>query len=150
MAKPAFRYNTSSLSAGVRRLAEQFPLRAQAAMKDVGHYLRSETQKRTPVDEGFLTNDVSFQVIPYRQSTSVAIYIPANAPSSSYAIWTHEGYYNLGPNSRAKQGKVEAGIVVGRKYITRAILENIDTVRKIIEAKLKTAVTSVTVGGLLK
>ena len=142
MAKPQFRYSTRSLSAGVRRLALQFPMRAQAAMKDVGHYLRGETQKRTPVDEGNLTNDVSFQVIPYSQSAAVAIYIPTNAPSSKYAIWTHEGDYNLGPNSQAKQGKSEAGIVVGRKYITRAILENMETVMKIIEAKLKTAVTS--------
>lgn len=143
MAKPQFRYSTRGLSAGIRRLAQEFPSRAKAAMTDVGHYLRGETQKRTPVDEGNLTNDVSFQVIPYKQSAAVAIYIPTNAPSSKYAIWTHEGDYNLGPNSRAKQAKSEAGIVVGRKYITRAILENQKTIVKIIEAKLKTAVTSV-------
>lgn len=142
MSTPQFRYSTRGLSDGIRRLLQEFPARAKAAMTDVGHYLKGETQKRTPVDEGNLTNDVSFVVIPYKSSSAVCLFIPSNAPSSKYAVWIHEGEYNLGPNSRLKQAKSEAGIVVGRKYITRAIMENQKTVMKIIEAKLKTSVTS--------
>jgi hypothetical protein len=43
-----------------------------------------------------------------------------------YARKMHEGRYNLGPGSRAKQAS--AGVEVGRKYLDRAYDENRDAV----------------------
>ena len=61
--------------------------------------------------------------------------IAAKAPSSHYAIPMHEGFYQLGENSREKQRKVN--VMVGRKFITRAIDENRPTIKEIIKNDLK-------------
>jgi len=135
MAKGKFRINTRELQAGIRRLIESNRAKAKAAMTDAGHFIRSEAQLRTPVDEGMLTSDVHTEVVEYRKSYAATVYIPVNCPSAKYAVRMHEGTYKLGANSQSKQGKVP--VVVGRKYITRAIDENREEIGRVIAARMK-------------
>jgi hypothetical protein len=130
-----FRVNTRELESGVRRLLAANKEKIGKAMKDAGHFIRSEVQLRTPVDEGILTSGIKSEVVEHRKSYAVKIFVPANAPSAKYAVPMHEGKYKLGENSQAKQKTVSA--VVGRKYITRAIEENMTEIGKVIAGRLK-------------
>lgn len=135
MAKAKFRYNTRELAAAVQRELMLFPIRARRAMNAVGGYLAGEAKERSPVDEGFLTADIANRTIENKGSFSAAIYIPSNATSSDYAIPMHEGSYTPGEKSLAKQ--IKTGKAVGRKFITRAIDENILDAQRIIQHELR-------------
>lgn len=135
MAKAKFRYNTRELAAAVQRELMLFPDRARRAMNAVGGYLAGEAKERSPIDEGFLTADIANRTIENKGSFSAAIYIPSNATSSDYAIEMHEGNYTPGEKSFAKQ--IKTGKAVGRKFITRAIDENILDAQRIIQHELR-------------
>lgn len=135
MSKPHFRFNTRSLSAGIRRELMAQPERAKRAMNAVGGFINTEAKDRSPVKEGFLTSDISNQTVQFEKSYAAVIYIPSNATSAPYAIPMHEGKYNLGKDSEAKAAKTGKG--VGNKFITRAIDANRDVIREIITQELK-------------
>ena len=134
MADNLFSFNTKSLRSGVKKFIEENPERSVRAMNAVGGYVRGEAQDLAPVDKGFLTADIINTTKINSKSYSAVIYVPSNAPSSKYAIKMHEGFYNLGKNSKIKQKKV--GKVVGRKFITRAMYGNKPTITKIILKEL--------------
>jgi len=76
-----------------------------------------------PIDEGFLVASEKTEVVQTLTGPVGHIYIPVNSPASDYAIPMHEWSYNLGKGSLTKQaGQKE---VVGRKYLERALTENI-------------------------
>lgn len=135
MAGKTFRFSTRELSAAVRREQANHPLRAKRAMDAVGGFLNGETKDLTPVDEGFLTADVSNRTVEYKKSYAAVIYIPSNGSSARYAIPMHENEYIPGPKSLDKQKTV--GKVVGRKFITRAIDGNLKNIRAIIVSEVK-------------
>ena len=130
-----FRVNTREFGRRIQETARANGAAAMKAMQDVGHYLRGQVQLRTPVDEGNLTADIAMRVVEYQRSMATVLFIPSNAPSSQYAIRMHEGQYNLGENSQEKQRKVN--VIVGRKFITRAIDDNRTTIKEIIKSNLK-------------
>lgn len=130
-----FRFNTRSLAAGIQKQLMLHSKQAQRAMNSVGGYLSGEAKDRAPVDEGFLTADITNKTIENKKSYSAAIYIPSNATSSDYAIAMHEGNYTPGAKSEKKAQKT--GKPVGRKFITRAIDENRGDIVKIIEFELR-------------
>ena len=130
-----FRFSTRELGRRIQEAARANGAAAMKAMQDVGHYLRGQVQLRTPVDEGNLTADIAMRVVEYQRSMATVLFIPSNAPSSQYAIRMHEGQYNLGENSQEKQRKVN--VIVGRKFITRAIDDNRTTIKEIIKSNLK-------------
>lgn len=134
MGKQLFRFSTRQLSAGIKKALLENAQAEERALADVGHFLRSEVQKRTPVDEGTLTGDVTTRRIDFNKSKAVAVYIPVNAGSSKYAIPMHEGKYLIGWKSRRKQSTV--GVLVGAKYIIRAIDDNRKRIVAIIKARL--------------
>lgn len=135
MAKQLFRFNTRQLGEKVRAALQAQPVKTRRAMDAVGGFLNGEVKDLTPVEEGFLTADVSNQTVQYRDSFASVIYIPSNAASSKYAIPMHEGQYRLGKDSLEKQRKV--GKPVGRKFITRAMYGHLDDIRGIIMRELK-------------
>ena len=135
MERQKFRFSTRELSAAVRRELANHPLRAKRAMDAVGGFLNGEAKDLTPVDEGFLTADVSNRTVEYKKSYAAVIYIPSNGSSAQYAVPMHENEYILGPKSLDKQKKV--GKVVGRKFITRAIDGNLKNIKAIIVSEAK-------------
>lgn len=130
-----FTFNTRELAAGIRRELLEHRGRARHALNAAAGYIASEAKDRAPIDEGFLTADISHKAVDNGKSWSAAIYIPSNAPSSGYAIRMHEGEYNLGPKSRERARKT--GKTVGRKFITRAIDDNRDDILKVIQFEMK-------------
>ncbi len=117
-----FRFNTREFDAGVRKALLQHPQQAMRAMRDIKNLLVMEVKKRTPVREGHLTGSITGEAVQLERSWAATVFVPVNSPAAAYAVWLHEGDYNLGENSLAKQGKT--GCTVGPKFITRAIDEN--------------------------
>ena len=68
MGKTLFRFNTRQLGDAVRRELQEHPLRARRAMNAVGGFLNGEVKDLVPVDEGFLTADVSNRTVEYKKS----------------------------------------------------------------------------------
>ena len=134
MAQQLFRFNTRQLGERVRAILQAQPYKTRRAMDAVGGYVNGEAKDLTPVDEGFLTADVSNRTVQYKQSFAAVVYIPSNATSSKYAIPMHENKYHLGKNSLEKQRKV--GKPVGRKFIERALWGHADDIRGIIKKEV--------------
>lgn len=130
-----FRFNTSELEAGIRKVLMEHPQLAAKAMRDVKNLLVLEVKKRTPVREGHLTASITGKVVEHNKSWAATVFVPLNSPASPYAVWLHEGDYKLGANSQAKQGKT--GCTVGPKYITRAIEENRERIVELMREALK-------------
>lgn len=130
-----FRFNTREFDAGIRKQLLEHPQQAARAMRDIKNLLVLEVKKRTPVREGHLTASITGEAVQLAKSWAATVYVPINSPAAPYAVWLHEGQYNLGDNSLAKQGK--AGCAVGPKYITRAIEENRERIIEIMREALK-------------
>lgn len=135
MAKDLFRYNTSELGRKVQEQLQAMPFKTQRAMNAVGGFLNGEAKDRAPVDEGFLTADISNKTVQYKKSFAAVVYVPSNATSAEYAVSMHENTYQLGKNSMAKQRKVS--VPVGRKFITRALDDNRKNISDILLQELK-------------
>ena len=130
-----FRFNTSGLSANIRQILNDRPAAARRAMNAVGGYLNGEAKDLCPVDEGFLTAEISNKTVVNPKSYAAVIFVPQNGQSASYAVAMHENHYNLGKNSKLKQRKV--GKIIGRKFITRALDANVKEIKSIIKSELK-------------
>ena len=135
MATPLFRFNTRQLGERIREELQAQPERARRAMNAVGGYINGEAKDLAPVDEGFLTADISNRTVEHEKSFAAVIYVPSNAASAQYAIPMHENQYNLGKNSLAKMRKV--GKPVGRKFITRAMWGHLKQIRGIIQKEME-------------
>ena len=137
MARPPlqFRFNTRDFDAKTRKLLLQHPQLINRVMGDIMKLLIIEVKKRTPVREGHLTAAITGETVPLKRGMAATVFVPLNSPAAAYAVWLHEGDYNLGANSLAKQKKT--GCVVGAKYITRAIDENRERIVAIMREALK-------------
>ncbi len=133
--KLKFRYSTREL--GFR--AQQFLLKhkkvARLAMQAVRDTVLKAAIDRCPKKEGILRNSLSGDVVEYGKSFAATCYVASNQFTQEYAVWIHEGHYNLGPLSQALQDKT--GIQVGRKYITRAIDDKREEIIRNLERCLK-------------
>jgi hypothetical protein len=95
--------------------------------KEFGKLLAAESAKRAPVDEGNLelshtykvTKDVRdrFQLTVFAGGTVKGVKV------EKYVIRMHEGTYNLGPKSAAKNASQQEA--VGPKFMDRALKDNI-------------------------
>lgn len=130
-----FRVNTRNLEAGIRKLLARDANLAKAAMQDVTQFLILHARKRAPKREGHLANSISGQVMAYKKSWAAVVFVPVNSPAAAYAIPMHENDYEPGAASLDKQSK--EGVVVGRRYLTRAIEENSKKIVDIIGSKVK-------------
>ena len=131
-----FRFNTRDFDAGVRKALLQHPQQAMRAMRDIKNLLVKEARWRCPKDEGHLRHEITGDVQQNASSLAACVYVPANSPASEYAVWIHEGQYNLGKKSMDLQRKTP-GVVIGPKYITRAIEENRERIVAIMREALK-------------
>lgn len=125
-----FTVDLSKLKAGVRKKLSEEPARRRKAMFEVAGFCSAEAKKRAPFWQGFLTADITGEAAIDGKTVAALIYVQANGQSASYAVQMHEGEYNLGPNSLAKQARVN--VTVGNRFITRAIDENREKIMEII------------------
>jgi hypothetical protein len=96
-----------------------------------------ESINRAPIDEGFLVESHEKKVEKSTVASEVEghVFIPTNSPASDYALYMHEGRYKLGAKSQEKQAGSE--VVVGRKFLQRALTENAKKFQLYIFKKLK-------------
>lgn len=108
-----------------------------AIMNDLVQKLKAEAIKRVPVDLGILEKSFSTKIIEAATRDSVIgeVFIAANAMAADYALWMHEGEYELGERSKAKQDG--SNVTVGRKYLERALDENERAFGLYVYSKLK-------------
>ena len=127
-------FDTSDFSRGLQMLEKMSVDARMAAAEQIGDVMVGRAKNNAPVDEGSLTQDITHTVENKDSTIVVYCYVPANAPSASYAIKIHEDTYNLGPNSLAKAAK---GFSVGNKYIRRAMDDSVKDIGEIIEYEYK-------------
>lgn len=126
---------TSNLASAIGREMARHKERVHAALSDVGSHIAGEAKDRAPIEEGHLTEAISSEVIPHKDSEAALIFVPSNHQAAPYAIPRHENTYNLGEGSLAKQSRV--GKQVGSRFITRAIDDNRQTIAEIIKDKMR-------------
>ena len=131
-----FTVNTRDFGRRVNDAVNDMRRKSVKIMEGVKNLAMQESRLNAPVDEGHLTHDITGTVKENDKSVSAVIYVPHGASSSEYAVAMHENYYNLGKHSKEKQEKDPAH-TVGRKYITRAIEDNREEIKKQIEEELK-------------
>lgn len=103
-------------------------------VKAITDKVLDESVKRTPIDEGNLIASQHKTVVKEGLDWVGYVYIPANSPGSDYAMYIHEAHYKLGPTSAMKQaGQSE---VVGRKYLERAMTENVGKYQNYVKVRL--------------
>ena len=121
----------------IDQVLAQMPERARRAMTEIANDVSGEAKDLAPFKDGHLMESIRGEVVQDQNTGQMAavIYVPANHQASSYAIKMHEGTYNLGPGSVAKQ--IRVGKTVGRKFITRALDNKRERLRKIIERYFK-------------
>ncbi len=97
--------------------------------------LKRESVDRTPIDEGFLVASQKSEVVTEKGVVTGHVFIPANSPASDYALPIHEGHYNLGAKSLQKQAASK--VVVGRKFLERALYDNMTAFLTYMQKRLK-------------
>ncbi len=123
----------SKFHSGVEKALKSVPRRSFNALQECANEVSGEAKDLAPFREGHLTESIRGEVVQDQTTGKMAavVYVPANHQAASYAVRMHEGTYNLGAGSVAKQQRV--GKQVGRKFITRALDNKRDRIRKIIE-----------------
>lgn len=133
-----FRFSTYNLNQHIQQNLRLHKNQAEFLMRAVRDTIVKAAKDRVPVDTGQLTLDITGDVVINPKSYAATCYVPINAPSAEYAIWIHEGDYNLGKNSLEKQRKMP-GVLIGPKYITRGIedkkQEIITNIKKALKLK---------------
>ena len=118
---------------GVETVLADVPRRTSGALREIAAEVSGEAKDLAPFREGHLTESIRSEVVndSSGHATAAVVYIPANHQAASYAVKMHEGTYNLGKGSVMKQQRV--GKTVGRKFITRALDNKRERLRRIIE-----------------
>jgi hypothetical protein len=132
--KTKFRFSTRELGFRANQLLLKHKKLAFVAMREVRNTVLKAAIDRCPKKEGILRNCLTGDVEEYGKSYAATVYIPTGSPASHYAVWIHEGEYNLGPLSQALQEKT--GIKIGPKYITRAVMDTREDIIKNLEKAL--------------
>lgn len=139
----SYTVKTVKLEAKIRQRLRETPLAEQQIMHQVAAYIEGQAKNRAPKDIGTLETSIRSMVAESPKGMVAVVYVPVNAcvvesedgRSFNYAIAMHENDYNPGPKSLDKQRKL--GVVVGRKYLVRAISENAEEIKKRIAYQLK-------------
>ena len=117
----------------VNKILKTIPSRAYSALNEIANDVSGEAKDLAPVKKGFLQESIRGEVVKDNlgNTSAAIIYVPSNHQASTYAIKMHENTYNLGKGSVLKQQRT--GKIVGKKFITRAIDNRSDRIKKIIE-----------------
>jgi HK97 gp10 family phage protein len=119
-----FEASLRKLSSKLKKMGVDVNAAARRGVIKATKNLMDESITRSPVDEGDLENSHQMEIEGRGTKTSGTVYIPDDSPAGVYAEWIHEGTYNLGPGSLAKQAGQSEG--VGPKFMERAFDEGKD------------------------
>ena len=95
---------------------------------------------RVPVDEGYLEDAHYYEVDTSKKDIEARVGLAedmeaGDALVGDYNVWIHEGHYKLGKKSLQKQAS--SSVKVGRKFLERSYLENINEISNEMSRRLK-------------
>jgi HK97 gp10 family phage protein len=107
----------------LRNIGERVAENARKTMHRAADKIVERARLMAPVDEGNLEEaiqkDIKYEGKRNRLAIDIVIMDTVNGVNvADYATYMHEGSYNLGPLSQAKQAST--GVTVGPGFITRA------------------------------
>ncbi|MFP5214189.1 MAG: HK97-gp10 family putative phage morphogenesis protein [Acidobacteriota bacterium] len=137
-AKESLRASLGALALKVKGLEEEVQRAARNGVSKASDHLREASARRAPVDEGNLESSIQSGLDEDDEEIRGWVAVPMGSPAADYALAMHEGDYELGERSRAKQaGQSET---VGRKFIERAMGEEREEVARIMADELGKAI----------
>lgn len=95
---------------------------SRGAMKRSADRIVKEARANVPVDTHDLESSIEARKTYEDNTRRLQIEIVAGEGLEEYALKIHEGVYNLGPKSRAKQ-EADPSHIVGPKFLERAVEE---------------------------
>lgn len=133
-----------NLQSRISNVSERASRGAREGMEAAAEAIKDLAKQYAPVDEGSLEESIKVakaEDSDFRNRIAYTVYVDENEPSprggvvGNYAVWIHEGNYNLGKKSQEKA--METGMYVGRKFLEYAVDNLHDELKATIEAKLK-------------
>lgn len=106
-----------------------------AGIDDITAHLAERAHANTPILKNKL-RPATVQA-PAKVAGSIvigAVHVPNSDPASVYALWIHEGSYNLGPVSALQPPTEEGG--VGNKFMSRVAFYHIGTYVQMIQRRI--------------
>lgn len=125
----------------VLRELKSMPIRARRGymnkLRSKGKKVVRRAIEYAPVDKGNLEAAIQMEELFAKGAIIFSVAESVNGVNvSDYAIHMHEGVYNLGPGSRAK----DAGTgTVGRKYLERAVEDEVEDFEDELAAAIERA-----------
>lgn len=116
----------NEINRNLKEVARRMKKKIKPALRDVTTYVQKESMKRTPVDKGVLMGSHRPRVTKLGQRWIGSIYVLA-----AYALFVHEARELVKFKSRWPRG---------RKFLERAITDNIDEIIRRIRRHLGEAV----------
>lgn len=108
----------AGLRENIARAMADTEMKIQQAIEEIGDVGVFESERRCPIDEGFLAASITKQVGRDEDGMSCIIKVPNNSPAVHYALAMHEGNYQPGEKSLDKEAK--SGVKVGSECETSA------------------------------
>lgn len=117
-------------------------------LREAAEFVRDQAKLRAPIDTGDLESAIvaSDGDLDYQRGrrVTVDVYVDENLlnleehQDFDYSVVMHEGVYNLGKRSQAKQDAItEEGVTVGPKYLENAFEDNKTKIREAAEEVLR-------------
>lgn len=126
------RSSVANTRAKMKKFGDAGTKAARRAMKRKGAEIRELAKTFAPIDTGDLEKAI-FMRSKVLSGGGIHVEVNVRNLERDYELHTHEGDYNLGPKSDAKDG---GRGVVGRKYLERAFDEIQPSIHKEIEKEL--------------
>jgi len=127
-------HQVKHIELNLNKISKHLNQSVEETVRKISKDLEEETIKRVPVDSGNLEESIDVNYLMVNGEYQAKIFIGSKAP---YAIYLHEGEYNLGKKSRRKQ--LSQTVTVGRKFMERAFNENKQKYIRWIKRYLKKA-----------
>jgi len=129
--KSTLKFNDDAFIAFLR-LMRKHCRNIRKEMLEIALHLKGQAMASTPQKEGHLSDAAGVEVTIGKNGTNALVFF-----DKEYALAMHEDVYNLGVASESKQASAPPGIVVGRKYLERPLMQNREVYNKAIAEAYK-------------
>lgn len=119
-----FDFNTKDFMNSLKRFEHQAMNASEVAVNDFVDEIVRIASEITPIDKGTLTKSHTKSVMKSKGAFEAEIAFSVREGDFNYALWIHEGVYNLGADSKRRSGTTGwsgKNYEVGRKYLERPI-----------------------------
>ena len=119
--------NKQAVLQGINRRGQKIGKKITDARKDIGFLVQKWSKRYAPVKTHTLENSIQFET----SDEYVRIFVPSNSFAGDYAKIRHDKKYRYGI------GTLRKGAQAGRLFIKRAIKDQKQKIKKLIDRALK-------------